>query len=73
MAESAMKAEECVARNARSKQWRDERKEEGVAAWDQLPPRGRSVSRSFFDRGVGSSILEFSACLQVAVRGGKWR
>jgi hypothetical protein len=26
-------------------------------AWEQEPPKTHSVSRSFFDRGVGSSIL----------------
>ena len=29
----------------------------GALAWEQEPPKTHSVSRSFFDRGVGSSIL----------------
>ncbi len=29
----------------------------GALAWEQEPPRTHSVSRPFFDRGVGSSIL----------------
>src|ERR1700692_3192994 len=29
----------------------------GTLAWEQEPPKTHSVSRSFFDRGVGSSIL----------------
>ena len=29
----------------------------GALAWEQEPPKTHSVSRPFFDRGVGSSIL----------------
>jgi hypothetical protein len=29
----------------------------GALAWEQEPPKTHSVSRSFFGRGVGSSIL----------------
>ena len=32
-------------------------KKMGALAWEQEPPKTHSVSRPFFDRGVGSSIL----------------
>jgi hypothetical protein len=33
------------------------RRKMGALAWEQEPPKTHSVSRPFFDRGVGSSIL----------------